>query len=271
MDPTGHNFQDDNLRQALRRAFPAEQAPPALRKRVAALLQDPVMCDVDTDRPEPVALTQPAGPIVSSDPIPLPTVAWFGNLFHGARRVALAASFAGLAMGIALFVTLQNSNSVLQPSGPQYVDAVPVSPFVQAAVVRHDEILKPADPTRASAASLRPLPQLRSELQEQQLPVPDADFSPHGWQLVGGQSWRNGNATVAQICYRRGNETLSVFIAPRDAQGRRTPMSTANLQDHIVATRETPAANLCVVGHSPDNKLTPAEVDRLADLLATTR
>lgn len=271
MTQSGNQFEHDDLRNALRRAFPAQAAPQALRDRVAAMLRSEEVWSSD-DMPEPVTLTQPAGLIA---PHPAPTdpsnpyarIAWLGNLFHGARRVAVAACFAGLALGAALFFATSNSTP---PDSIQIADTSPAQPFLQAALVHHDEMLQLPDPTQMPGGPLGSLQQVRTEIQNRTAaPMPEADISSQGWQLVGGKSCQAADGCIAQIFYRRGQQTLSVFIIPPDAQGRRVHVGSTNQRNHLVTTREAGPFTVCVVGYSPDGQLTAKEVDRVADLIAS--
>ena len=268
MTNSGSQPDHDELRRALRRAFPAEQAPQALRERITAMLQNQAMWS--DDMPEPAELTRSAGHIASQpDPSnPYARIAWLGNLFHGARRIAIAACIAGLAMGIGLFVATPTGDP--RPSEqPQYAQS-PVAPFLQAAVVRHDELLQVADPTQTSGRSLVPLQEVRTELKNRlAAPMPEADISSQGWQLVGGKTMGPADGCVAQLFYRRGQQTLSVFIISPDPLGRRIQIPSTSQKDHLITCRESGPLTICVVGYSPDGKLTAGEVDRVADLIAS--
>ena len=273
MTHSGNQFEHDDLRDALRRAFPAQQAPQALRDRVTAMLRNDEMWSGD-DMPVPANLTLPAGHIAPPpDSFPPYThVAWFGNLFHGARRVAMAACIAGLAMGTALYLAA-NRTATPDESQTQIADnsqVQPVHPFLQAAVFRHDELRQAPDPTQLPVGSLGPLPQVRTDVQNRMAaPMPEADISSQGWQLIGGKSWQAPGGCIAHIFYRRGQQTLSVFIIPPDPQGRHIRVESTTQKNHLVTTREAGQFTICVVGYSPDGKLTTQEVDRVADLIAT--
>ena len=268
MTQGGSQFEHDDLRQALRRVFPPEQAPQALRNRIAAMLRDEEVW-FSGDMPVPAELTQPAGPIThpSAPANPYARIAWLGNLFHGARRVAIAACVAGLAMGATLFLVTSSSTA---PDQPQVAGSAQVSPFIQAALFRHDELLQAPDPSQMPGGSLVPLPQLRSDIQGRSgTPMPDADISSEGWRLVGGKSWQAASFYVTQIFYRRGRDTLSVFIIPPDSLGRRVQIGSTNERSHPITIRQTARFTLCIVGYSPDGKVTTGEIDRVADLIAS--
>ncbi len=270
MTHSGNQFEHDDLRDALRRAFPAQQAPQALRDRIAAMLRNEEMWTGD-DMPEPANLTLSAGHIAPlPDPAPHYThVAWLGNLFHGARHVAMAACIAGLAMGTLLYLATNKSGTPDQ-SPTQIADTATVQPFLQAAVFRHDALRQASDPTQMPGGSLGPLQPVRTDVQNRTAsPMPEADISSQGWQLVGGKSCRAADGCIAQIFYRRGQQTLSVFIIPPDPQGRRIRIESTTQKNHLVTTREVGPLTICVVGYSSDGKLTTQEVDRVADLIAT--
>ena len=266
MTQSGNQFDHDDLRDALRRALPAQPAPQALRDRIAAMLRDEEVWTHD-DMPEPVTLTQPAG-LIAPPTDPYTRIAWLGNLFRGSRRVAMAACIAGLGLGAALFLA---TNSSSPPDSAQIAQSIPAQPFLQAALVHHDEMLQAPDSIQMPGGPLGSLQQVRAEVQNRTAaPMPEADISSQGWQLVGGKTCRAADACIAQIFYRRGQQTLSVFMIPPDAQGRRMNVgSSINQRNHLITTREAGQFTVCVVGYSPDGKLTANEVDRVADLIAS--
>jgi len=242
-------FEDPELKKALNRALPKVLVPEALRLKLERELGE---LSTAPDLP----LTQPSNPWHIST--------WFTS--H--RRLAIAASIAGLGLGIGLFFASSSFNQPTPAGGTSLVAADPV--IVEGALVRHDEmhqsLARGRDQLRQSLLSV---PEAREQVRrEVALPVPFVDLSSQGWQFAGAKPCRMGTCCGVQLFYTRNQQTMSVFVFPA---GRISPEAVAACStnnDYRTAIRPLPDATLFVVGRCPSGKLSQTEIEQVASLFA---
>lgn len=250
MQPDQNNFEFDEprLKEALKRVYPPEVAPPALRAGIQ------------------VMLTRAAASGVSDQPIPLTRSTDRPHHWWQSRRVTAAAAIVGLGLGVGLFVLTERDR---MPSGNAV--AMNESPvIVQNALVSHDQIFN----SMASGGdnwrrSLAPVPQVREELRSHApMSIPTVDLSSRGWQLAGAKACEVGSACAAQMFYTRGDQTLSVFVLPPGQSAVEIQRSCGQSKTHITAARNASGATFLLVGRCTDGSLTNQEIEELAATIA---
>ncbi len=236
------NFDDAGLKDALKRAIPMATAPASLRARIEQACAE--AGDVST---EPIRLTH--GQAIRQ---------WLNR----GRRMAIAASIAGLGLGIGLFVMLDRAE---QQDRLQY--ASNVSPvYVQTALVQHDQLQRSAaDPQMRQ--TLLGYPQLKDRVRgPSPLYIPEPDLSSLGWQFVGAQPCQMRDFTAAQLFYTRGRETVSVFVLPQGNYAVNL-RGCEQANECIFAKRGTSKSTLFVVARALNGKPTQDEIQAIADEL----
>lgn len=246
MDQENLKFDDEALRQALRRSMPADAAPAQLRQRIQQTLAD----FLDG---EPLRLPQA--------PAPVPGLAQ--RFLHG-RRLAIAASILGLAGGVAIFHFVGGDDSITGNAAVRQLQPVAFS-----LAQRHDGYYQ--DPIKARAhtpvVTREHLTAADAELARRWgRPVPLEEFVRAGWEFHGADDCHLGSAKGTHLSFLRQNQTLSVFLLPASVAGG-LPDGTryASMADgHPVAGMLIGRSLICLVGRSTDGSLT---ADQLADLL----
>jgi hypothetical protein len=192
-----NQFDDPELKAALKRALGAEKAPELLRARIAKLLAEPRA----TDNEQAEAVKFVAGRVASEDTGSKPVrIGWVGPAW-------------GLAVAAMLVVSIGLLTLHLQTLGRKSTEmpALPVA-FADALVTRHDiccalpdhHILNgvPDDDFRLMTQKLR------ERLGFPALAVAAGD----GWQFKGASaSCRVGDVRSAHLVFKKNDESLSIF------------------------------------------------------------
>jgi hypothetical protein len=191
----------------------------------------------------------------------------FASLHQG-RRMAVAASVAGLLMGASIFVVVE-SMAPSPDNGGTVSMTTPVS--LEGFVQRHDQMEvsheSSPDVLRGDGQTARDV--CRQMQQRLTVTVPSVDLSQFGWTFVGAKVCPLGSCCAGQLFFERGDQALSVFVMPADAlpQALRS-RGCLQLDGRMVTVRKVGDVALLVVGHCPSKRLTTVDMVRLADSLA---
>ena len=243
-------FDDPELKQALERAVPKVIAPLSLRQSI-----EQAMSSAAPTQTRPEALPEKRS-----------------NRWHilswlpPHRRLAIAASIAGLGLGIGLF--LASDHSAVTPGHSAWTASEPL--IIRGALVRHDEMGQSlASGDEQFRRSLYTVPQVREQLRrDAAIDIPQVDLEPAGWKLAGAKPCVMGNCCGAQIFYTRGQQTLSVFVFPPRRFSPEMLADCAGQSGHLAAFRKLPEATLFVVARSSGNQLQQEELEAVATQLA---
>jgi hypothetical protein len=241
-------FNDPDLKTALRRAIPREQAPESLRRRIAALAANPAAA---------TATTQPAMRL-DADSAPATTTADQPKTLPLFRRqpfrLAVAALFAVAAVLTAVLINRRAGDDAAQ----QYV--IPNS--VYKAMVKVHEERKNATSPGDTVTTLASAAQLSKTLDR---PVFAPELAKDGWIFQGGAVRNVGSFPSAQLYYTKGKSSLSVLSLPASAASKAKDGST-----YDISFQGTPIAGFvkqnglyCIVGQGDDHPLTTQEVKDL--------
>ena len=245
----GPIFDDPALKGAMRRCFSGEQAPSALRERIAQAV-------VTEARAATVAVTSPQrSPILSTGTMRLnPTSASPATLSTLLSSVAIAASMI-LAIG-SIALILSRSSQTLP------------SKFEAAAIARHDGCCAAPDhhnPTMPQASFARIGQYLHQQLHHAVLA---ADMTKDGWQFSGASICPVDGVDSAHLLFRKNLQTLSVFSLPASAVpslDNHQPYEGRTADGHTVVARLQDGAIYCLVGQGPEGDLGIDELDQLLD------
>ena len=235
------NFEDADLKESLRRAFPHLSAPRSLHQRIAQACVG--------GEPPVEAIPQVQGCRI-------------GQWLHSGRRRAIAASIAGLGLGIGLFLAQSRLNV---PVATPYASDSPV--FVENAMVRHDELQQGASDPRVRQ-SLFSYPQMRDRLPSSgALYIPNPDLSDHGWEFIGAKPYQSATCFGAQLFYVRNSQSLSVFVLPPGTYTAEIRAACGQKQRHLIANASG-RSTFFVVARCPEGKLSQSDIQQIADMLA---
>lgn len=240
-------FSDRELKAALMRACPPVAAPESLKSRISQMVHEAASADA-----------QPPMRIM-----PATEGRGLRHWFTTGRRLAAAASIAGLGLGIGLYLLTENSST--QPQQTQFAAASSEPFLVEHALANHDALYQSLDSGDEQVRrSLRTAPQMQDQLREEKsilLRLPD--LSPQGWQFVGAKPCPKASCCSAQLFYRRGKQSLSVFVFSDDdlSRGR---ITVTGSKDHLVALSKIAKGLVCVVAQCPTGQLKQDEVDQIA-------
>lgn len=248
MQSDPNKFEEPMLKEALRRAYPPEAAPPALRANVQAMLAR--AGQTDDASAQPIPLTRP--------------VLHTRHRWHG-RRLAAAAAIVGLGLGVGMFALTQRDQG---PNGNQV--AIADSPVVvRNALLSHDQLYDSMNAGADWRQGLTSVGEVRDSLRSQApIAMPMLDLSAAGWQLAGAKACEVGAGRAAQLFYTRGNQTLSVFVLPPGQSAESIERTCAQTKSHITAVRNASGVTILLVGSCPDGSLTAREIDHLAAAIA---
>lgn len=238
-------FNDAELKAALTRACPPVAASETLRLRVSQMIDEAASADA---RP-PMRLT------------PAAERRGLGHWLTTGRRWAVAASIAGLGLGIGLFMWTDSL-----PTGPTQVATAEREPLlVENALASHDEMYQSLGSGNEQVRrSLRSAPQMREQLRsEKSILLELPDLTPAGWQFVGAKPCPKSSGCSAQLYYTRGRQGLSVFVFS-DEDLSRGRMTVSSRDDHLLAMSRINRGMVCVIAHCPAGGLRQSEVDQIA-------
>jgi hypothetical protein len=243
------NFDDEGLKQALRRAIPRVGAPEGLRLRVQAAFQE--------------AGAAPAGPVGMK---PERRGAW--GWMNRQRMFAMAASFIGLVMGVGMFFALNHAEdgATVAANGQAQLGALTPN-YLFDAVGWHEQV---QDTPSQRDSMLAPYDQVWRNWQKQADGLqPKLDLTSFGWQLVGARKYGPAAQSAIQMVYQRNGMPLSVFLVPdQKATTEQSNSGSTVVRGHIVATRQLGNLKICVVGGSSTAAPAAAEVSRIADFVS---
>jgi hypothetical protein len=248
MSDSSDEFDDPALKEALRRAFAQssdETAPPALRRRVEAILSAGAGADA----------VNRAGDDASR--LHRPQRSWWRQQMK--PRTAIAAAVALIAVGF-MVVQIRSQFGLDQPTVPYVATSFPESlttEMVQAhlSAAKAPEALKaigktPAD-VKASLSKAAGVTVAGSELGS-------------GWQYRGARLLVIDGQKAAQLLFTKGQDSVSVFSmgAPSECEaGSGSYKQVVN--GHPMAGIVSNGAVYCIVGSSPAGTMSPSDLEPL--------
>ena len=237
-------FDDPALRAAIRTAVGSESAPPALRRRVAALLAaEASAASVATAQGEAsIGRTRPHS-------------RWAE--LRSPRTLAIAAA-ALLAVG---FAVVQIITFFGWPgTAPRYAAPPPATfpaSFAAAIIKTHDNCAKLPDHHFVKGDN--PVA-LKDELSRAGGVSASAIDPGDGWQFKGAGMCRIDDAKAAHLLFVRGPESISIFSLPMPPSCHDSAYSEA-VSKHSIVGFTSQGALYCVVGSTSSGDLTPAELE----------
>lgn len=241
------NFEDPELKAALRRAMGSVQTPASLQIRIREMMQ--------LER----ELSEPVKPVLDEPAIPesFSLMRWL----HTGRRLAIAASLLGLLLGGGLFYAMNQYDNAESPDSPLAGLTTPPA-YIQSAVDYHDRMAQsvlPGQPANPAYNDLR---------QQTSANLPNLDLSPLGWAFFGAQKHTSPQGNSTQLLYRQDGREVSVFVIA-DSQQKAARGKTLSVNGRLVAVRYLDGLTLCVVGHAANGRLDARELNHIADFVSS--
>jgi hypothetical protein len=242
-------FDDPALKEAVRRAFPRESAPAALRQRVAAIMASGTAAAEDaTDR---------GGTRAADRTLRRPDRSWWSRQFTAKTAVAAAAAL----VAIGVMVIQIRSAFAPPPAGGYAATSFPQS-FALAMVRTHDNCAKLPDHHLVPGTD--PAVLKASLSASEGIAVAAVDLGP-GWQFKGAGLCTVDGSKAAHLLFTHGSETISVFSLPTPPScARASGKYTETVEGHPIAGVVTNGAVYCVVGSGAAG-LTPHDLEPLLE------
>lgn len=231
-------FHDPALRAALKRALGGEMAPLPLASRIQSALGNEV-------EPAPQRTARPRPRIWS------------------VAAAACLCLFSLSMMGMQVFKTFA-------PREQMAVKSLDVpTELAQSLIARHDSCASEPDHHFLPGIAKDDLAAIRKTLArslDQRVLVTKL---PDGWVLRGAQLCPVGQDRAAHVLFTRGNQTISLFSLPNaDYPSSNNDVPYESMAaGHPIAGFTHGNGMYCLVGSSPDGKLTLDELKRLRDQL----
>ena len=255
MTPERTRFHDPALKQAVRRAWGAETAPPELRQKIEAELAARRAAEED-DEPEP------AGDVIRVAP----------SFWRRYPRVGLAAA-AAVVLGISLAAV-----QVLKPRGadtagvaalsapaPEAGSNLPAA-LAQHLVRSHDVCVRfhPDDHHLFDGAPKDNFKEIAARMTAQLRYPVVATAMGHDWEFRGAGLCPVGGKRVAHLMYWRDGAYVSVFSLPASAYPGTPDHHTydGSVNDHPLAGFAASGAIYCVVA-SPGKGGPPVDLQQV--------
>ncbi|HTL30196.1 MAG TPA: hypothetical protein VL282_13280 [Tepidisphaeraceae bacterium] len=235
-------FDDPALRQALKRAFGADMAPLPLVSRI----QNALAAEI-----EPVA-SRPARP---------------------RPRIWSLAAAACLCLFSLSLLASQLWATFAPPRELMAVQSLDIpTELAQAMVARHDVCADQPDHHFLPGVDKNDLTAIRKSLSKALDQKVLVTTLPDGWVFRGASLCPVAGERSAHLLFTRGNQTLSLFSLPNADY----PVSNSDIPyegvqaNHPIAGFTHGNGMYCLVGSSPDGKLTLDELKSLRDQLEDT-
>ena len=233
------NFDDPALKSAVRRAWGNERAPDSLRKSIALM-----------------AMPGSAAPVSHSllkylSPSPLKSIA---------AAVLMTIGVAALAY----------QGYRMTHSGPVHGGSEKIpTPVAQKLAADHDHLI--TDANKWGADLPHDNAELAAALKQRLGYAPLAAPPGEGFSLVGASMVGKGNG--AELLYKKGNQTVSVFSLPASEVplcGNNATVGGAGIPNHPMAGFVHDGGFYMLVGSSTDNSISAPQVQDLRNKLRAT-
>lgn len=237
--------QNDELNQAIRRAWDKDAAPIDLHNRAAGL-------------------TAPQSPERQPTTLRMPVSQAFTLNFTGFGGLAIAAILL-VALGLVALALLNGA-----ANSPTLADTALPGEVANSFVFRHDACCQAKDHHLIPGIDNDSLASVARRMSAD-LGVPVVATPIEGWLFAGAGPCPVWGHVSAHLLYRHQGQTLSVFSIPQSslpgiANNREFDCT---LNGHALAAFSRDGGLYCVVGYSADDSVSPAQVKAICNQLET--